>query len=110
MTLQSKRNRLFFRSVLVTGFIIVCGVMALCFMGRAYRATEKTAFGREVSVISLTDYDHISFFGKEVYFPIFKVAEAFEKARLYLTTGINKLLALTVGGAKELAEYFIRQI
>lgn len=110
MTLQNKRNRLFFKSALVTGSIILCGVMALWFMGKAYQATEKTAFGREVSVISLTDYDHISFFGKEVYFPIFKVADALEKMRLYLTTGINKLLALTVGGVKELIEYFIEQI
>ena len=110
MTIQNKRNRLFFKSVLVTEFIIMCGVMALCFMGIAYQATEKTAFGRDASVISLTDYEHISFFEKEIYFPSFKVADAFEKAKFYLTSGINKLLALTVGGAKELAEYFIRQI
>lgn len=110
MTLQNKRNRLFFKSVFVTGFVIMCGVMALYFMGQAYRATEKTAFGREVSVISLNDYEHISFFGKEIYFPIFKVADAFESARVYLTSGINKLLALTVGGVKELVEYFIQRI
>ncbi len=110
MTLQNKRNRLFLKSALVTIFVIACGVMALCFMGQAYRATEKTAFGKDVSVISLTDYEHISFFGKEVYFPIFKVADFFENVKIYTTTGINKLLVLTVGGVKELLSYFIQQI
>lgn len=110
MTLQNKRNRLFLRSALVTTFIIACGVTALCFMGQAYRATEKTAFGKDVSVISLTDYEHISFFGNEVYFPIFKVADVLKKIKIYTTSGINKLLALTVDGVKELLNYFIQQI
>ena len=110
MTVQNKRNRLFLKSVLVTMFIITCGVAALCFMGKAYSATEKTAFGKEVSAISFADFDHILFFGKEVYFPIYKAADIFDKVKVYSTTGINKLLALTVDGVKELVNYFIRLI
>ncbi len=110
MTVQNKRNRQFFRSVVTTMFIILCVVVALCLMGCAYSATERTAYGNSVSALTLADEEHISIFGKEVYLPIFKVADALEKVKFFASTGINKLLALTVDGAKELVELFIRQI
>ena len=79
-------------------------------MGQAYSATEKIAFGRDVRVLSVTDTEHISFFGKEMYFPIIKVADYIDRFKIYFSCGTTKLLALSVSGVKELVNSIIRLI
>lgn len=110
MTVQKERNQLFLKSVSITFCIILVCVIAVYFMGHAYSATEKVAFGREVRALAVIDSEHISFFGKEIYFPIIKAVDYIDMFKKYATSGATKLLALSVNGVKELVKSIIQLI
>ncbi len=103
-----ERHILTVRSAAVTFFILSAGVIAIIFMGKAYSAIQKTAFGETTAFFDMRETDVYTFFGYEFHFPLIyyckKVTHFFE---LY-SPGIIKLLGYTLDAIKESWRFIIK--
>lgn len=101
----SKRNRTVLRSMTVTLFILTCTVVAIFFMGMAYSAIQRDAYGIEMTVFSVDSKDYITVFGKEVYFPLINVLQTAKELFMRYCSGLIKLLGYAIDVTKESANY-----
>ena len=97
----SKYNIEMFRAFCLTMALICCFFVALTSMGHIYTVTEYNAYGRE-AVAFYVGPDSIVLFDREIYLPIFTpVKEGVKAVRLY-SSGIIKLLGISIEASEEL--------
>lgn len=109
-TLKRKSNSIIIavRSATVTAMLLVALFTAIFFMGKSYTVMEKTAFGRDVSFLTMPNKDHYVFFGQEYKIPIISVTEQVLNFCRTYAPGIIKLLNYLTTVIKEFGGLIVK--
>ena len=102
-----RSGRVILRSMLITLFILTCAVTAVLLMGRAYSAMQRDVFGVEAKAFWFSSKDHVTVFGKEIYFPLITLIERAVGFFQKHCSGLIKLLGYVISTTKELGNIIL---
>lgn len=98
---MGSKNKIMFRTMLVTLGVIALCFIAFYFIGIAFKNTEKIAYNRNSELFEIVDKDKFSLFGKEFSLPIISVAEKLKEIFLKYSSGLLRVFSYVINGIKE---------
>lgn len=102
-----RSGRVILRSMLITLFMLTCAVTAVLLMGQAYSAMQRDIFGIEAKAFWFSSKDHVTVFGKEIYFPLISITEQVVGFFQKHSSGMIKLLGYVISTTKELGNIIL---